>query len=415
MIGLIADDLTGASEVAGVCLEKRIPFHFFVGIPTVESLSKAAETFHVLSGNIRNGVLLVALDTRSRSMEEAIDAVSRTAANLVAAGADDGFKKVDSTLRGWVLPETRAMAAAFGRKSIIIEPANTRLDRNIRDGKYYISDLPLHKTAFSRDPEFPAFSSDVRELLTARAKGSPKSDIGFTVPDCMNISDQRKLLRRQPEGVLFAGSSGFWGEFLSHAVYESLLMPARGRFTFKSLLGFPEDDLDSADEFSLKSSLMVCGSAQRSSADFVAFMNGKGFPTVEIPDWMCLKEKPSSEQMQGWADGMAAKWQEDSRLILHFPPKEIPNPKYPHIKPTLGPAELRERMTEAVTLLLSRIKPEKLLIEGGATAYSLFEVMGWTDLKPVREWLLGVVEMETADGMDITLKPGSYRWPKFSW
>ena len=51
-----------------------------------------------------------------------------------------------------------------------------------------------------------------------------------------------------------------------------------------------------------------------------------------------------------------------------------------------------------------------LVIEGGATAWSTLQALGWTQFRIVGEVAPGVVQMLADGGTIVTLKPGSYPW-----
>lgn len=70
---------------------------------------------------------------------------------------------------------------------------------------------------------------------------------------------------------------------------------------------------------------------------------------------------------------------------------------------------LRNLMSEAAALLIDTCSPQRLIIEGGATAYALLMRMGWHSFAVTSEIAPGVVCMRRG-GTDIILKPGSYAW-----
>ena len=149
MIGVIADDLTGAAELGAVGLRHGL----------------SAEV--VANGNPSGEADLVCVDTDSRSQSpvEAARRVTAAVNMLQQAGAEWIYKKVDSVLRGQVMAEVEAMMQQLGFERALLAPANPSLGRTIRDGKYFIRGKLIHKTEFARDPQFPRTSARVLELL----------------------------------------------------------------------------------------------------------------------------------------------------------------------------------------------------------------------------------------------------------
>lgn len=150
MIAVIADDITGAAEMAGIAHRLGLRVKLTM---RPESASDC-------------DVLVIATDTRSMTEEEAAAGSARVAGALGAMpDVDSLFKKTDSALRGHVVAELEAILANTGYRKALYLPANPSKGRTIRDGVYYIGGKPLHETDFSFDPEFPAFSSRLIERL----------------------------------------------------------------------------------------------------------------------------------------------------------------------------------------------------------------------------------------------------------
>ncbi len=162
MIGVIADDLTGAAELAGVGLRYGL---------SAEVVS-APET----GGDAE----LVCVDTDSRSCppEDAGCRAAEAAGKLRASRAEWIYKKVDSVLRGHIVAELEAIMAQFRLNRALLLPANPVLGRIIRDGQYLIGGKPIHETDFRFDPEYPRSASSVRMMIgTPDSLGEPKRRI----------------------------------------------------------------------------------------------------------------------------------------------------------------------------------------------------------------------------------------------
>ena len=60
--------------------------------------------------------------------------------------------------------------------------------------------------------------------------------------------------------------------------------------------------------------------------------------------------------------------------------------------------------------LIARLCPSHLIIEGGATAWTTLQALGWNAFTIVAQHAPGVVTMRAQNGTLVTLKPGSYPW-----
>lgn len=350
----IADDYTGAAEVAGICLEKGVPVRFLTGIPSAEDLSTTDAR-----------VVVIATDTRSMSRDEACLESRRIGRALQDAGVKDVFKKTDSAMRGWILDEMAALAGECGFRRLRIQTANPRLGRTIRGGCYYIGEKPVAETAFASDPEFPAHSSSVSDLLLSRS--------GFnTMPwDTCDAVSEEDLVASLPEGgggdVLCGGSAGFWAAYLD------------SRTSARDL-----DWKEKPESVSLKGNLMVCGSAHQNSRRFLSEAREKGWRVLEI----------------GSDPGVGT----DEGLIVTFPDESEGNSLMDNYM----------AFTVAATALIRRCSPRHIFLEGGETACIILSGLGWKKFVPEFQWSPGVVQLrlEEDPSVHIVLKPGSYPWPE---
>ncbi|HUP10623.1 MAG TPA: four-carbon acid sugar kinase family protein, partial [Niastella sp.] len=137
MIAVIADDFTGAAELAGIGLR----YHLKVELGAQVNKETKADLF------------VVATDTRSLSEAEAVQEMEKHTRELMALQPEMIFKKTDSVLRGHVLAEMRAQLSLSGFEKAVLVSANPALGRTISDGQYYLQGKPVHESSFSHDPD----------------------------------------------------------------------------------------------------------------------------------------------------------------------------------------------------------------------------------------------------------------------
>ena len=239
MIIVIADDLSGAAELAGAALRHglsaEVQTSFFPGT--------SAE------------VVCIDTDTRLLPAAEAARRVAATARSALAANPSWIFKKCDSVLRGPVLAEARAVAEVTGRHRILLIPANPSRGRTIRDGKYYIAGQPLHATSFATDPAHPRLTSDVRELLDEALPG-------IEVPDINSAADIDLMVAGIDANTLPVGAADFFSAVLAARKQPKPAAPSHPAAGGKTLL--------------------VCGSAATWNGRS-AEAKASGIPTFALP------------------------------------------------------------------------------------------------------------------------------------
>ena len=148
---IVADDFTGANDT-GVQVRRR-------GI----------DVRVVFSGAQISGGQSAVLDTESRGLSaEAAEAkLAADFASIPFQRFDFVMKKVDSTLRGNIAVETRALAGRFSAELIVFAPALPDLGRTTVNGVHLLNGAPICQTELARDPKTPVREDNITRLLQA--------------------------------------------------------------------------------------------------------------------------------------------------------------------------------------------------------------------------------------------------------
>ena len=170
-MAVIADDLTGANDT-GVQFAKK-------GLNTTVLFSDTP----LQPKHMKEDVIVLNSDSRALSMEKAYEAVHHLSAQLKELGVSKVFKKIDSTMRGNIVPEIDAVMDVFQIKTAFVVPAFPKSGRTTLDGYHYVNDVLLEETAISRDPVSPVKESFLPRLL--QEQGKRKVEL-------ISISDVRK-------------------------------------------------------------------------------------------------------------------------------------------------------------------------------------------------------------------------------
>ena len=164
MLGLIADDLTGAGD-ASVQFAKR-GWQTFLTLAESQSLG-GSPGFRQLAD--RPSVVAVTSDCRALSNDAAEARTCDALTALMNAGIDRVFLKIDSTMRGSVngqlLGALSAWRTRFPDARALVCPAYPRMGRTVESGRLLVNGQPVEQTAFGRDPVTPVLTSDMTKLL----------------------------------------------------------------------------------------------------------------------------------------------------------------------------------------------------------------------------------------------------------
>lgn len=169
LVGIIADDLTGANDTA-------VQFH-----------KHGASTKILLDSEytpkVKAGVEVWALSSESRNVpsDVAVGRVERAIETLTTNFSfDNYYKKIDSTLRGHIALETLTMLNILEYDAAIIVPAFPQEGRITVGGYHLVKGVPIGKTEIAIDPHSPITESHVPTLLKNQL-GEESSDIVGTI------------------------------------------------------------------------------------------------------------------------------------------------------------------------------------------------------------------------------------------
>ena len=362
MLIVIADDLTGAAEMAGVAWRKGL---------SVNMVTQVTEDLPP------GDVLVAATDTRQLSKNAAVKTIEDILQGIQNHSGHLFYKKTDSALRGHIVAELKAMMRALYKDSVLLMAQNPSKGRIIRDGIYYLGDLPLHRSQFCYDPEFPAHSSKVEERLPGTLSLSLQEPLhkGINVADGTSREELLTQLHKAGPATLLAGAADAF----------SLLMEER--------LECKERD---SKETTLETDarvLLIQGSTQSRT-------NPWQLPESQMPDDVFHGAEPGD-----WIEDVKHYFREHPRMAVRIAQPSEGGKAYA--------IRLREVMAEVAASLIHEEAAASLhlIIEGGATAYAIIQRLGWNAFSIESELAPGVVTIGHGQTL-ITLKPGSYPWPE---
>lgn len=233
---IVADDLTGANDT---------------GVQFVKAGMSAAVLFDrsgANPGDIKEDVMILDTDTRGVSPSEAYKEVSSASHPFARLESHLFLKKIDSTLRGNIGIEIKALMD-LGRFDVaVIAPAFPDARRITVDGMHYVNGLPVHETEAAVDPKTPVAESRIADLLFGQTNIQPKT-IGtkqlhksdeqiqqdlrawktqgheWFVCDAETNEDLRRIVQvfmNSGQSVLWVGAAGLAGALAQHVRKRAL-------------------------------------------------------------------------------------------------------------------------------------------------------------------------------------------------
>ena len=214
MIVVIADDFSGAAEIAG------IGYRYGLSVEIQFTL------------NTDCSADLIVLDADTRALSD-LDAVRRTedlcselekSSDLIKI-----FKKIDSVLRGHIVPELNVLQHYFQYDRILLMPANPSRGRTIELGKYLVGGVDLAESTFASDPIFPARFSYLEDIIKSQdclfkhthlQANSKLADTGLVTADVKSSDEIEKLVGQAGENDLCCGAADCFEAFIKKKGFQ---------------------------------------------------------------------------------------------------------------------------------------------------------------------------------------------------
>lgn len=165
LLGCIADDFTGATDLANILVRG--------GMRTVQTI---AIPDAATAAGLDADALVVALKSRTTSAAEAIDASLQALRWLQAQGCRQFFFKYcstfDSTRAGNIGPVAEALLAALGSDFTIACPAFPETGRTLFRGHLFVQDALLSESGMEHHPLTPMADANLVRVLQAQSQGT---------------------------------------------------------------------------------------------------------------------------------------------------------------------------------------------------------------------------------------------------
>ncbi len=380
-VTLIADDLTGACDAGAL----------FAGRGKVGVLTDSAAA--------GPGWEVLAIDTESRGLtpEHAAARVAHTARQL-GPRLDHGriFKKIDSTVRGAVAAELEALLTGTGRDRALVCPTFPGQQRTVRGGILRVGGIPVHQSAIGRDPSFPGPTSDVVEILR---RGTPRPVRHLSLAEVRSGDHAlATVLADRGEAVIVADAERDTDldALARAAVAHPLVVPAGSAALAGAIsraLGHAGAPVPLPDG---RAWLILVGSLHPASRAQIAALRAAGVAgaTLESAGQRAL-------------DDLAREIERGRPAFLVTDEAGAPDPD--------TRADTARRLAGSAARLLSRARPDLVVVTGGETAHALLVALGASRLDVLGAPASGLALADLVTGestLPVLTKAGGFGGPE---
>lgn len=378
---IVADDFTGAND-SGVQMKNR-------GLPIDVTLFPKEE-------KIKSSLVL---DTESRNISgnDAYAKVKKMSETILNVNEFDlVYKKVDSTLRGNIIDELKALNDVYQADKIVFAPAFPKINRTTQDGIHRLNGIPLMETEFAKDPLSPILKDNITELLEEgfndTVKHHPVGDevtldgAKYHTFDAVKESDLLTIvsgLLNSSYSILWVGSAG-----LANALFQTM--------------------------YPLKPALAVVGSISENSLRQMQYAEQEGIEVLQIG----VNDLFDKEQVMPIAAKAKELLNAKGKLILTAAKNRSDYEKTIKHATELGMSKddcswyVQKFLSDVTSNLLENIDLSGMFLTGGATAISVMDAINTTRVSIESELLTGTVYSTLSDGphegLNIVTKAGAF-------
>ena len=413
-LGCIADDYTGASDLANTLTR--------CGLRTVQTIGVPADDFPLPD------VDAVVVSLKSRSIA-ASDAVTRSRAAekwLRGRGADHVLFKIcstfDSTDAGNIGPVMDALRTDSGDTIVLVTPAFPETGRTVYQGNLFVGSVPLNESPLKDHPLNPMHDSNlVRVLarqsktriglidLAALARGPDAvrnklvelagQSVGAVIVDAVFASDLESIGAVALEHRLSVGASGI-GLGLARALVAS------GRAKSQATSGAIADTAVGGPA--------ACLAGSCSQATLLQVANaGQVMPVLHLDPEQVIAGKGEARRALAWATD---RLREGPVLIASSStPEEVAALQSRHGRDATGHA-IEQAMADIAEGLVSA-GVRRLVVAGGETSGAAVDRLGIPGFLVGAEIAAGVPVLRAvgakAGDMLLALKSGNFGGPEF--
>jgi uncharacterized protein YgbK (DUF1537 family) len=413
LLGCIADDFTGGTDLAGMLVKHGMRTVQMIGVPR----SRPSDDVDAI---------VVALKSRTSPVEEAVGESLAALDWLRAAGCRQFFFKYcstfDSTARGNIGPVTEALMQALATDFTIACPAFPANRRTLYQGHLFVGNVPLHESGMQHHPLTPMTDANLVRVLQSQVTGKVglvdyevvargaeaiarrfdalRGDgVSTAIVDALFDRDLDAIGAACAKLPLVTGGSGVAmglppnfrrGGLLSTHVVADALPPAQGHCA------------------------VIAGSCSVATQGQVACMRER-YPSFRVDPMALARDRDLVGAALDWALPELSK--EPVLIYATAAPEELEA-----VQEALGAEKagaLVENALAAIAQGLVRLGVGRLIVAGGETSGAVVKALGIRGLRigpeidPGVPWTRALQEGGEAESLALALKSGNFGTPDF--
>jgi len=409
LLGCIADDLTGATDLALMLARSGMRTVQVMGVPT-DATRQAWQGFDAV---------VVALKSRTNAPEEAVRWSLASCDALLSAGARQIFFKYcstfDSTDHGNIGPVAEALSEKLGAGIAVVNPAFPANKRSVYMGHLFVGDVLLSDSPMKDHPLTPMRDANIVRVLQRQTK------LKVGLVSCAIVDEGTEAIRAAFASAEAAGQRFVVVDAISD---RHLVAIGHAAATHKLITGGSGIAMGLADNFAAAGLMtrtdgtkpmtakpgraaILAGSCSQATRGQVQAAIAAGMPTLRLDPLALAKGREQADQILKWADTQA----EHGGPVLIYSSDDPES--VARVQTALGrdaAGQLVEKTLAEVAQGLVADGFTKLIVAGGETSGAVVGALGVEAIEIGPEIDPGVPWTRALDGsgLVLALKSGNF-------
>ncbi|WP_394255814.1 3-oxo-tetronate kinase [Pseudoclavibacter helvolus] len=402
-LGVIADDFTGGTDIAGFLVANGLRTVQLTGVPA-PSTTVPADT----------DAVVISLKSRSIPAKEAVSVSLAALRFLQGQGAERFYFKYcstfDSTPAGNIGPVTDALLGALGEDFTVICPALPVNGRTTYRGYLFVEDVPLHESGMRNHPITPMTDSNLMRLMDGQAEGRT-GNVQAAVVTQGAAAVREALAALHTEGYRYAVLDAITNadlDVLGEAVADHTLVTGGSGLAAglaRALSGTAGERTSPWHEREGRTVVLSGSSSVMTNQQVAVYRETAPFLAVNV-DQLVAAPDAYREQVLQWvlaqpADGLAP------LVSATAPPEEVSR-----LQDAYGAHEVSEAIESMFGWLASALAEEgvqRFIVAGGETSGAVTTALNVTGFEVGPQIAPGVPWVRSiSSGIDLALKSGNF-------
>ncbi len=411
LLGCIADDLTGATDLALMLTRNGMRTVQVMGVPDANTPLDGIDA------------VVVALKSRTNPVDEAVAWSLASADALLARGARQLFFKYcstfDSTDKGNIGPVAEALLEKVNGEIALVNPAFPANKRTVYFGNLFVGEVPLHESPMKDHPLTPMRDSNLVRVMQRQTKlqvglvpygvveqgvdatkaaldAAAQSGTRFAVVDAISDRHLVTMGAAAADHKLITGGSGVAMGLPENFVRKGLLKKAEGVARMSAAKG---------------RALIIAGSCSEATRGQVKAAQAAGLPSMKVDPMAIAQGKLGASDLVDWALKQPA----DRPILIYSSdnPDTVRGVQAELGREAAGALVERELAATAKALVAKGFT--RVIVAGGETSGAVVGALGVSAIEIGPEIDPGVPWTRSMDGRDLVLalKSGNFGAPDF--